>query len=277
MNSALQCLSHSTAFIEFFLSQRFKADLNRSNPLGSKGKLALSFASLVQQLWGGACKKGSRGAVSPNAFKAAMGSFASQFRGTRQQDSQEFLAYLLDGLHEDLNRIKDKPYSAAPEANEGKDQRWRAEVAWKRHRERNDSIVVDTFQGQYRSTIVCPEPSCQRTSVTFDPFMYLSLPIPDSAELKGKAAARGAGEELDVVVHLLLKGRRAQRYALKLRPDARIIHLQEALARLTLTVSGEVEKQQGEEAREKMLMRYKARCLRVVEIKVSLPIISVFN
>ncbi|CAG8474771.1 21223_t:CDS:2 [Dentiscutata erythropus] len=36
-------------------------------------------------------------------FKEAIGCFAPQFFGFEQQDSQEFLAYLLDDLHEDLN------------------------------------------------------------------------------------------------------------------------------------------------------------------------------
>ena len=36
--------------------------------------------------------------------------FAPQFTGYQQQDSQELLAYMLDGLHEDLNRILKKPY-----------------------------------------------------------------------------------------------------------------------------------------------------------------------
>lgn len=31
------------------------------------------------------------------------------------------------------------------------------------------------FQGQYKSTLVCPV--CGKVSVTFDPFMYLSLPL----------------------------------------------------------------------------------------------------
>jgi len=35
---------------------------------------------------------------------------------------------------------------------------------------------VDWFQGQLKSTLVCPD--CGRVSVTFDPFMYLSLPMP---------------------------------------------------------------------------------------------------
>ena len=33
---------------------------------------------------------------------------APQFEGTAQQDSQELLAFLMDGLHEDLNRVYGK-------------------------------------------------------------------------------------------------------------------------------------------------------------------------
>ncbi len=38
-----------------------------------------------------------------------MGQFNEAFKGNDQQDSQEFLAFLLDALHEDLNlsRIKE--------------------------------------------------------------------------------------------------------------------------------------------------------------------------
>ena len=36
-----------------------------------------------------------------------------------------------------------------------------------------------TLQGQYRSTLVCP--ICRKVSVTFDPFMYLSLPLPSTS------------------------------------------------------------------------------------------------
>lgn len=35
------------------------------------------------------------------------------------------------------------------------------------------------FQGQYKSTLVCPV--CSKISITFDPFMYLSLPLPSTA------------------------------------------------------------------------------------------------
>ena len=38
------------------------------------------------------------------------GESASQFSGYQQQDGQEFMQFLLDGLHEDLNRVSIKPY-----------------------------------------------------------------------------------------------------------------------------------------------------------------------
>lgn len=41
------------------------------------------------------------------------------------------------------------------------------------------SLPFLNSQGQYKSTLVCPV--CSKVSVTFDPFMYLSLPLPSTA------------------------------------------------------------------------------------------------
>ena len=52
---------------------------------------------------------------------------------------------MLDGLHEDLNRVKCKPYI---EAKDG-DGRADGEVAneyWRNHLARNDSVIVDVCQ-----------------------------------------------------------------------------------------------------------------------------------
>ena len=43
-------------------------------------------------------------------MKWAVGEVREEFLGFAQQDSQELLAFLLDGLHEDLNRVRKKPY-----------------------------------------------------------------------------------------------------------------------------------------------------------------------
>lgn len=50
-------------------------------------------------------------------IQTQVGRFAPQFSGYQQQDSHELLAFLLDGLHEDLNRIRKKPYIQLKDAN----------------------------------------------------------------------------------------------------------------------------------------------------------------
>uniref|UniRef100_A0A8C0XEX8 Ubiquitin carboxyl-terminal hydrolase n=1 Tax=Castor canadensis TaxID=51338 RepID=A0A8C0XEX8_CASCN len=110
-----------------------------------------------------------------SALQTQVGRFAPQFSGYQQQDSQELLAFILDGLHEDLNRVKKKPYLEPKDAN-GRPDAVVAKEAWENHRLRNDSVIVDTFHGLFKSTLVCPE--CAKVSVTFDPFCYLTLPLP---------------------------------------------------------------------------------------------------
>lgn len=171
MNSSLQCLTHTDPLIDYFNNDVFKGDVNADNPLGMKGEIAEAFGDLMKSLW-----SGSNSAVAPRELKHKIERFAPQFAGYQQHDSQELLAFLLDGLHEDLNRVKTKPYVENPEVDEKTPEAEVAKEAWKRHKSRNDSHIVDLFQGQLKSTLVCPK--CQRVSVTFDPFMYLSLPLP---------------------------------------------------------------------------------------------------
>ena len=112
MNSALQCLSNCVPLTEYFISGNYKDELNCDNPLGMRGEIAKAYASLLHQLW-----NENYSSVAPRAFKMQVGRFAPQFSGYQQQDSQELLAFLLDGLHEDLNRVKKKPYVELKDAD----------------------------------------------------------------------------------------------------------------------------------------------------------------
>ncbi len=170
MNSAVQALSLTTEFRRYFLSERYKPDLNKDNPLGTKGKVAEAFAALLAKMWAGEFQS-----VSPAQLRGAIGKAESRFDSYQQQDSQELMAFLLDALHEDLNRVRDKPYVEKKEAAGRPDSVVAAE-AWTDHTRRNKSTVVDLFQGQLRSELTCPQ--CSQRSVTFDPFMFLSLPLP---------------------------------------------------------------------------------------------------
>uniref|UniRef100_A0A674DNU5 Ubiquitin carboxyl-terminal hydrolase n=1 Tax=Salmo trutta TaxID=8032 RepID=A0A674DNU5_SALTR len=174
MNSALQCLSNVPPLTEYFLKDKYNDELNEDNPLGMKGEIAKAYAEITKQSW-----SGKYSYVTPRPFKTQVGRFAPQFSGYQQQDSHELLAFLLDGLHEDLNRIRKKPYILLKDAK-GRPDKVVAEEAWENHIKRNDSIIVDIFHGLFKSTLVCPV--CAKVSVTFDPFCYLTLPLPMKKE-----------------------------------------------------------------------------------------------
>lgn len=54
----------------------------------------------MKALWTGLYK-----CISPRDFKITIGKINEQFAGYDQQDSQELLLFLMDGLHEDLNKV----------------------------------------------------------------------------------------------------------------------------------------------------------------------------
>lgn len=171
MNSALQALSHAMPLTRHFLSSRYVQDLNHSNPLGTGGKLAIAYGEVLRDLWMKPVTS-----ISPTALKRVIALFAPRFAGYLQHDAQEFLAYLLDGLHEDLNRIQNAPYVELPDVDENENMAVAGARAWEAHLSRNDSLVLDTFYGLFRSTCVCPH--CERVSVSFDAFNHVSLEIP---------------------------------------------------------------------------------------------------
>lgn len=208
LNSMLQCLINTPPLKAYFLqvdsatnARVFEQDINLENPLGMKGRIALEFAELIQKMWGG-----EYAIVSPTKLKAVIGRYAPQFAGYQQQDSQEVMNFLLDGLHEDLNRVKIKPYMPAVEPN-GRDNTEVAREEWEQYLRRNDSVIVENFMGQLRSHLTCSNPDCGHESVTFDPFMSLSVPLPND-------------EVVTLPVQLFwADGRIPMKYAIRVRKD----------------------------------------------------------
>ncbi|KFQ99974.1 Ubiquitin carboxyl-terminal hydrolase 31, partial [Nipponia nippon] len=96
---------------------------------------------------------------------------AMQYRGNAQHDAQEFLLWLLDRVHEDLNNVVN--YSGMPPLKPPLEDDVLLEgPAFPI----SSTFVQELFQAQYRSSLTCPH--CQKQSNTFDPFLCISLPIP---------------------------------------------------------------------------------------------------
>ncbi|KAG7303743.1 hypothetical protein JYU34_012311 [Plutella xylostella] len=129
---------------------------------------------------------------------------------------QELLAWLLDQLHEDLNR-------AAPAAGMGqaqepaeKQDQIAATTAWEQHTARNKSIVTELFYGQLKSKVRCD--TCGHESVRFDAFNMLSLPLPLESAL-----------HVTVTV-ILLDGSVPVQYGVRVAAEGTVLDLKRSVA-----------------------------------------------
>ena len=82
---------------------------------------------------------------------------------------------MLDRVHEELNTATKKKYKRLKNLPGRPDDVLAAE-SLANYTRCNNSFVVDIFQAQFRSSLTCP--ACERQSNTFDPFLCVSLPIP---------------------------------------------------------------------------------------------------
>ncbi|KAJ8107671.1 hypothetical protein OPT61_g8706 [Boeremia exigua] len=177
MNSALQCLRSVEELSLYFLSNQWEKEVNKVNPIGHKGQIASVYANLVNSIY----SVNGPSSISPKHFKQTLGREEKTFSGYGQQDSQEFLSWLIDALHEDLNRIISKPYIENPDSDDNtfrdpEAMKQLGEIHRKNHRARNDSVSMDLFNGFYKNTMVCPE--CDKVSITFDAYSQLTLQLP---------------------------------------------------------------------------------------------------
>ncbi|XP_042585286.1 ubiquitin carboxyl-terminal hydrolase 43-like [Cyprinus carpio] len=187
MNAVVQCLSNTDLLAEYLCLERYKLDLchramngfiKSENDLQEKGEVTERLACLVRALW--------TLQYTPQLsaeFKMMVSKYGAQFRGNSQHDALEFLLWLLDRLHEDVNSSSALPNGNNRSKSSGKGQEGGDEKPVSdtltppqtqpgvRH-----SFVQEHFQAQYKSSLTCPH--CLKQSNTFDPFLCISLPIP---------------------------------------------------------------------------------------------------
>lgn len=175
-NSAIQCLSNCYPLTEYFFNETYIEDLNIDNRLGSQGKIVKRYAEVLKNLW---CEK--RSVYSPLNLKSLVSQ--RNFGEYSQEDSHELLAFLLDMLHEDLNKAANKEENANNIPNIINDNQknssnsikeFSANESWNLYLQKNNSIIVELFAGQFKSQIICP--NCKKVSVTYD--SYTSIPLP---------------------------------------------------------------------------------------------------
>jgi ubiquitin carboxyl-terminal hydrolase 8 len=156
MNSSLQALNATLEFREYILSNK------------DKGPLHCSLSKLFKRM----ANESVKNSISPLEFRDRFADFKPQFKGRAQHDSQEFLRFIIDGIHEEVNvteperskRIKKPEPKSANEA-------FLLYVKYV-----DNSSLVKIFVGQLTSVIKCTQ--CQYQSYCWDTFWDISLSLP---------------------------------------------------------------------------------------------------
>ncbi|XP_063980011.1 ubiquitin carboxyl-terminal hydrolase 8-like [Diachasmimorpha longicaudata] len=164
MNSIIQCLSNTAYLAKYFIDNGYQDDLNTKSDNETRGQIAEEFAQVIKALWRGQYKS-----IAPRDLKDTIGQFRFQFDSCEQQDSHEFLTFLLEWMHNDLRKDGkmriDGPLSAA-------------EKEWEKALKGQYSIISRLFMGQLRSTICCI--TCSGKSITYETFTSLSISLPEA-------------------------------------------------------------------------------------------------
>ncbi|KAM9843138.1 ubiquitin carboxyl-terminal hydrolase 43 [Aulostomus maculatus] len=182
MNAVVQCLSNTDLLAEYLALERYKLDpsdiringlVMRDESRFIEGEVTETFASLVRALW--TLEYTPQLSVD---FKTIVSKYGSQFRGNSQHDALEFLLWLLDQVHEDINLVShNNNMCKAPEKGRGGvEEGLFPDLSQVQQPRVQHTFVQEHFQAQYRSSLTCPH--CLKQSNTFDPFLCISLPIP---------------------------------------------------------------------------------------------------
>ncbi|XP_008285056.1 ubiquitin carboxyl-terminal hydrolase 16 [Stegastes partitus] len=147
--------------------------------LDQPGSLTLAMCQLLNEI-----QESKKSVVTPRDLFTQVCKKAARFKGFQQQDSQELLRYLLDGMRaEELKRVSSGITDALKQSRKGLDGEQLKTLV--KEYEKNGvlkNLVDQVFGGETTSTIMCQQ--CKTVSVVTEMFLDLSLPVSDEAYRK---------------------------------------------------------------------------------------------
>ncbi|XP_029027487.1 ubiquitin carboxyl-terminal hydrolase 16 [Betta splendens] len=147
--------------------------------LDQPGPLTLAMCQLLNEI-----QESKKSVVTPRELFSQVCKKAARFKGFQQQDSQELLRYLLDGMRtEELKRMVSGITEVLKQSTKSTDAEQLKTVVKEYEKQGFPNNFVDqVFGGEMTSTIMCQ--SCKTVSVVTEVFLDLSLPVSDEAYRK---------------------------------------------------------------------------------------------
>ncbi|KAI4815571.1 hypothetical protein KUCAC02_005713 [Chaenocephalus aceratus] len=149
--------------------------------LDRPGPLTMAMCQLLNEI-----QESKKGVVTPRELFSQVCKKAARFKGFQQQDSQELLRYLLDGMRaEETKRVSTAIMEVLKGSKKSTDGEQLKTLVKEYEKNGFPKNVVDhVFGGETTSTIMCQQ--CKTVSVVTEMFLDLSLPVSDEAYRKKK-------------------------------------------------------------------------------------------
>ncbi|XP_034024319.1 ubiquitin carboxyl-terminal hydrolase 16 [Thalassophryne amazonica] len=147
--------------------------------LDQPGSMTSAMYQLLNEL-----QESKKAVVTPRELFAQVCKKAARFKGFQQQDSQELLRYLLDGMRsEETKRVSSGIMEALKQSRGNTDGEELKTVVKEYEKSMFPKTFVDeVFGGEMTSTIICQQ--CKTVSVITEMFLDLSLPVADEVYRK---------------------------------------------------------------------------------------------
>lgn len=184
-NAVMQNLSQTPVLRELLKEVKMSGTIVKIEPpdlaltepleisLEPPGPLTLAMSQFLNEM-----QETRKGIVTPRELFSQVCKKAVRFKGYQQQDSQELLRYLLDGMRaEERQRVSKGILKAIGNCTEKLDEELKNKVKDYEKKKSVPSFVDRIFGGELTSTIMCDE--CRTVSLVHESFLDLSLPVLD--------------------------------------------------------------------------------------------------
>ncbi|XP_017397413.2 ubiquitin carboxyl-terminal hydrolase 16 [Cebus imitator] len=184
-NAVMQNLSQTPVLRELLKEVKMSGTIVKIEPpdlaltepleinLEPPGPLTLAMSQFLNEM-----QESKKGIVTPKELFSQVCKKAVRFKGYQQQDSQELLRYLLDGMRaEEHQRVSKGILKAFGNSTEKLDEELKNKVKDYEKKKSIPSFVDRIFGGELTSTIMCDQ--CRTVSLVHESFLDLSLPVLD--------------------------------------------------------------------------------------------------
>jgi ubiquitin C-terminal hydrolase len=191
-NSTLQILRAVPEWNVFCMREDLETACTNKESINAK--LIMGYQDLIQSMWSAHRPAYVRPMGFLNVIKDSVrGTVYENFGRPQQNDSHEYLVYLLDNFHEALNENANSKDVVEP-APKDASMAVQAEVGWRTFLSRHTSPVIDMFFGMNRVTVECD--TCHNKSYRWETFNVYKIPL-EGATLQDWFRAENAPSTID--------------------------------------------------------------------------------